>query len=301
MTQPTVQKVDWPVVCFFLLAYVLAWGVQWLIIAIAGRSGLDTSVLQNAAENLNFEPLRDKLTVSPWLVYGLTRIQDFAFSIAGLVMIAYVSGMVGLSELWSRLIRWRFDWRVYLIALLPLGLYGLAVLITAATNDNILSVVNFSPSAIRAILFGAESGLLVYLLTRGPLGEELGLRGFALPRLQQRHSPFKSASIIGALWAVWHLPVLWGRDPVSIIVFLLVAFCLSYIFTWLFNASRGSLIPVLLFHTTQNVEEIWEVVFPNITSVEWELSSTLLMLLIGIGFGVMLWKQSRHQGSAITT
>jgi membrane protease YdiL (CAAX protease family) len=289
------RKIDWPLVCFFFLAYALAWGVQLLIVAIAGRSGLAVDVLQVSAENLNFAPIENELTVSPWLVYGLTRIQDFSFSIAGLVMIAYVGGTGGLRELCSRLVRWRFDWRVYLVALLPLGLYGFAVLITAMTNDNILSGVDLSPRAIKAIFFGAESGLLVYLLTRGPLGEELGLRGFALPRLQTRHSPFKSASIIGFFWALWHLPVLGGRNPVEIVFFLVVAFCLSYIFTWLFNASRGSLIPVLLFHTTQNAEEIWEVVFPNLTSVDWELSSSLLLLIIGLGFGVLLWRQPKHE------
>ena len=185
-----------------------------------------------------------------------------------------------------------------MIALLPLGLYGLSVLATAAVNENIFSVIDLSLRAIKSIFFGAQSGLLVYLFTRGPLGEELGLRGFALPRLQQRYSPFKSASIIGFLWAYWHLPVLLGRDPVSIVVFLLAAFCLSYIFTWLFNASKGSLIPVLLFHTTQNAEEVWEVVFPNITSVDWELTSTLALLLIGIGFGIVLWRQ-RNQTRAV--
>ena len=96
MSQPTARSIDWPIVCFFLIAYGLAWGVQLLIVGIAGSSGLAMDVLQVSAENLNFEPLRDKLTVSPWLVYGLTRIQDFAFSISGLVMIAYVGGTDGL-------------------------------------------------------------------------------------------------------------------------------------------------------------------------------------------------------------
>lgn len=295
MALTTARKIDWPIVYFFLLAYVIAWGVHFLILNIARQSGIDADVLLVAAENLKFESLENKLTVSPWLVYGLTRIQDFSFSIAGLLMIMHVSGVDGLRELGSRLVLWRFDLRVYLVALLPLGLYGFAVLITAMANDNILSGVDLSPQAIKAIFLGAESGLLVYLLTRGPLGEELGLRGFALPRLQMRHSPFKSASIIGCFWALWHLPVLWGRNPVAIVFFLVVAFCLSYIFTWLFNASRGSLIPVLLFHTTQNAEEIWEVVFPNLTSVDWELSSSLLLLIIGFGFGVLLWRQPKQE------
>lgn len=293
MSQSTKRSIDWPVVNFFLLAYALAWGVHYLIIGIARQSGIESDALLVAAENLQFDSIASDLAVSPWLVYGLTRIQDFAFSIAGLVMIAYVDGTVGLRELWSRLIRWRFGVPVYLIALLPLALFALSVVITVATNDGMLDTVDLSPQAIKAVLFGAESGLIVYLFTRGPMGEELGLRGFALPRLQQRHSPFVAASIIGFFWALWHLPVLWGRDSVSITVFLLVAFTFSYIFTWMFNASGGSLIPGLLFHATQNAEEIWEVVFPNIVSVDWELTSTLSLLVIGIGFGVVLWRSRK--------
>ena len=50
------------------------------------------------------------------------------------------------------------------------------------------------------ITFGLETGFFICFFTRGVLGEEPGLRGFALPRLQQRHSPFVASAIIGVLW-----------------------------------------------------------------------------------------------------
>jgi membrane protease YdiL (CAAX protease family) len=121
------------------------------------------------------------------------------------------------------------------------------------------------------------------------MGEELGLRGFALPRLQQRMSPFRASVVIGVLWAAWHLPVLLDRDIVSIGVFLLLAFVLSFIFTWIFNGSGGSLLPVLVFHAAQNTEEIFEVMFPALVGSDWELISSLGLLLLGIGVGVRLW------------
>ena len=279
--------------CFFLLSYGIAWGGYFLVSEIAKQSGVTTDSLLVAAENLQFDELPHNLSVSPWIVYGITRIVDFSFSIAGVAMIAWFDGVAGLRVLLSRLTRWRFPPRVYLVAFLPLALFVASVLVTAATNNEIFDKIDLSPRAIQLILFGAHSGLLVYLFTRGPFGEELGLRGFALPRLQERFSPFGAASIIGVFWALWHLPVLLGRSPVSITVFLLVAFSLSYIFTWLFNSSGGSLIPCLLFHTTQNAEEIWEVVFPNIKAVDWELTSTLSLLLIGFGFAFVLWRQGR--------
>jgi membrane protease YdiL (CAAX protease family) len=44
-------------------------------------------------------------------------------------------------------------------------------------------------------------------LLGGPLGEESGWRGFALPRLQRRFDPVTSSLLLGFLWANWHLPL----------------------------------------------------------------------------------------------
>ena len=104
------------------------------------------------------------------------------------------------------------------------------------------------------LLFSLEAGFLVSLFLRGAMGEELGLRGFALPRLQAHYGPMRASLIIGVLWGLWHLPVLLGRDPVSVVAFLLLSIGLSFVFTWLYNGSGGSLIPGLLFHATQNWE-----------------------------------------------
>jgi hypothetical protein len=96
--------------------------------------------------------------------------------------------------------------------------------------------------------------------------------------------------IIGLLWGAWHLPVLLQRDVVSIVAFLLLAFGLSFIFTFLFNRSEGSLIPVLLFHATQNSEEFFETFFPALLGSDWELISTLSLLVIGLVFGIIVWR-----------
>jgi len=48
--------------------------------------------------------------------------------------------------------------------------------------------------------------LLFYLLITGPLCEELGWRGFVLPRLPKRFNPFTASLILGVIWGVWHLP-----------------------------------------------------------------------------------------------
>ena len=102
-------------------------------------------------------------------------------------MIALLHGRAGLRELGSRLVRWQVGWRWYGVALLPAGLYLLATVLSGALNTFTLNGQTLSK-----ILFSPEAGLLVAFFLRGAMGEELELRGFALPCLQARGSPFRT-------------------------------------------------------------------------------------------------------------
>jgi membrane protease YdiL (CAAX protease family) len=278
-------KPDRPLILFFIIAYLIGWGFIPLLSTIAQRSGIaDWQTLSQMAEALDFKGV--DLPAAGWVIYIITRIQDFSFSIAGVIMIGVVAGKEGLKDLGKRLIRWQVNWRWYIFAFLPFGLYLLATLFSGN-----LGSFQFSGKTLSTILISAEAGFLVYLFLRGPMGEELGLRGFALPRLQTTRSPFSASLIIGVLWAAWHIPVLIGRDVISTIAFILLAFLLSFTFTYLFNMSNGSLIPVLLFHAAQNSEEIFEVLFPSLVGTDWELISSLALLLIGLIVAIVMWRQ----------
>ena len=279
----------WPIVSFFVLAYAIAWGAFAILGVIARQSGVEsTQTFMALAESYQFEGVN--LSVAPWLVYLLTRLADFAFSIAGVVMIAVTAGQAGLRELWQRLTRWQIGWRWYALGLLPLGLYLVA---TAVANGFSSAEINLS--TIGTALFSLQAGFFVSLFLRGALGEELGLRGFALPYLQARMSPFRASLIIGVLWGAWHLPVLIGRDLLSVVAFSLLSIGLAMLFTWLFNGSGGSLIPVLLFHASQNWEEGFETLFPSLVGTEWELVSTLSLLVIGLVAAVVVWRNGRNK------
>ena len=283
----TERRIDWPLISFFVLAYAIAWGTFGIVGLIARQAGLDSAqTLLAMGEAYQFEGL--SLTVPYWLVYLLTRLADFAFSIAGVIMIAVTAGRVGLRELWGRLTRFRIGWVWYVVGLLPVLLYILATALAGG-----FSSADFSLNAISTALFSLQAGFFVSLFLRGAMGEELGLRGFALPRLQENNSPFRSSLIIGMLWGAWHLPVLIGRDVLSIVAFSLLSFGLSFLFTLMFNGSGGSLIPVLLFHATQNWEEGFETVFPGLVGTDWELVSTLILLLVGVVAGVLVWRNIR--------
>ena len=89
------------------------------------------------------------------------------------------------------------------------------------------------------------------------LGEELGWRGFVLPRMQARHSALKASLLIGILWGPWHLPLwLTGTEshPISLYPAFVVAVIASSVFyTWLYNNTGGSLLIVVLYHAASNL------------------------------------------------
>src|SRR5437868_14649027 len=93
----------------------------------------------------------------------------------------------------------------------------------------------------------------VFILLFVGLGEEPGWRGFALPRLQARHTPFSASLILAPIWALWHLPLMGNEFPLAIIpAFLISLLGGTLIQTWLFNRSKGSVFGQMLFHATVN-------------------------------------------------
>jgi len=87
------------------------------------------------------------------------------------------------------------------------------------------------------------------------LGEELGWRGFALPRLQSHFKPVAAATILALVHLFWHLPTYWlgqGIHNVPTIFVLGFVFPWTFIFNWLYNKSSGSLIFAVSFHAISN-------------------------------------------------
>jgi len=123
-------------------------------------------------------------------------------------------------------------------------------------------------AAFSAALFMTKSGFdrwqwaaLVQILTLfgrnllgGPLGEEAGWRGYALPRLQRRFNPMISSLILGFLWANWHLPLFFAHlYNVSWLQFVALTMAASFLLTYAFNKSGGSTICTVIVHGVYNV------------------------------------------------
>lgn len=156
----------------------------------------------------------------------------------------------GLKQLLIRLTNWKFNPIYYIIAICYMSaMFYVAFLICSFSGDNLK--INFYKNPI-IILFYA----ILQLVLGGPLGEEIGWRGFLLPRLQRKLSPFQASLVIGIVWACWHLPLFFiastAQYGTSFKVFLIATIGYAIAITWVFNRTNGSLIFPLLFHTAIN-------------------------------------------------
>jgi len=228
---------NYALVIFFVLAYLFTWS-NWLPQALNSRG------------------------VTSIQVPGfLTLLAGYGPALAAIIVAILAYGWQGLRELFGRLFRWRVGIQWYLIALF------LPVLITllAIALNNLTGGVTPDFSAAGFPFGPAETPLwqkilillLVFTLGFDGLGEELGWRGFALPKLLERYSPLISSLILGALWAVWHFPYALSEgsflSDVPLHWFFINLLAVSIIYTWIFINTNGSLLLALLFHAAGNV------------------------------------------------
>jgi membrane protease YdiL (CAAX protease family) len=171
-----------PVVTFSALTFAISWGGMLLV--LAGRTGLLATTEQAA---------RLRPAVALVTVAGPT--------VASLLLTGLVGGRGGYRQLLSRLLSWRVGARWYAVALLTGSLLPAATL-------SALSLISpvFLPRIVTA---DDKASLLLVSLAAGlagPVFEELGWTGFAIPRLRRGYGVLATGLIVGVLWGVWHVP-----------------------------------------------------------------------------------------------
>lgn len=201
----------------------------------------------------------------PFVVYIFL---GWGFVFASLLMTGLAVGKEGVIALLKRFLIWRVGWRWYLAAFLlyPVIMIS-AVLLNAALTQ---TPIDFNEVFARKI-FGPSANLLVFivpflLFDAISNGEEIGWRGYVLPRLQAKHSALVSSLIVGVIWGFWHLPKFLapGNDS-SFALFMLKELADAILYTWLFNNTKGSLLLVTLFHASGNTAGVFLPVANTVT------------------------------------
>ncbi|MEP7170895.1 MAG: type II CAAX endopeptidase family protein, partial [Bacteroidota bacterium] len=99
----------------------------------------------------------------------------------------------------------------------------------------------------------------IYNLVFFGFGEEIGWRGFALPRLQNKMNALTASMLLTLLWALWHLPLFFYRpgyttmDWTGITGWVFSLLTGSILLTWLYNSSRASILICAVFHSTIDI------------------------------------------------
>jgi uncharacterized protein len=146
----------------------------------------------------------------------------------------------------------------FAIALLsPFILIMLASLISYIINKTPISfsglfTPNDFPQFSRFVFF-------IYNLIFFGFGEELGWRGFALPRLQKKMIALLASFVLTLFWALWHLPMFFYKEgfttmgSAAIFGWFFSLFTGSVLLTWLYNSSKASILVCAVFHTTIDI------------------------------------------------
>ena len=201
---------------------------------------------------LIFFPLAFILSWYPWVISLVRNAGDggpnpLGVFLAAIIVTAVTQGRSGLKDLFSRIVRWRigFHWYAFVL-ILPAVLCVLAALLVTQFAG---AVADFTK--LPAWQDGIERFIFILLFIG--LGEEPGWRGYALERLQEKYSTVKSSLFLGAVWTLWHLPLMRNEFAPSIIpAFVVSVFAATFVLTWLYNSTGRSILIAMLFHASVN-------------------------------------------------
>jgi membrane protease YdiL (CAAX protease family) len=229
-------------VFFFLLSFVFTWGYFVLFWALQLPAAL---MLLGAAGP----------PVSAFLILALT------------------SGKPGVLALLRSYVHWRVGVQWYLVTLV--GIQALMFLSFVVVPGNLADFV--APDWSFVPLWLSSFVVVLFIPPGGPLLEEGGFRGFALPRMQRLYGPLVGTLILGALWGLWHLCFFFGpvaqtgpdatfvSVSITFVLFTIGLTGLSVIMTWVLNNTGGSVLMAILAHAAFDLVLPFAVLFPSTT------------------------------------
>ena len=190
---------------------------------------------------------------------------------AAFLVSAMETGPAGPVDLLRRMGLWRGRLVWVAVALLaPYVLLAVAVVMASLLGGESVSLAGLGRS--REFPRFSALGFLIYNIVSFGFGEEVGWRGFALPRLQTRHSALVASLLLTVGWALWHVPLFFYRpgyvsmDAAGIAGWFFSLLTGAVLLTWLYNESRGSILVVALFHATVDVAFTSDISLPSVVN-----------------------------------
>jgi membrane protease YdiL (CAAX protease family) len=211
-------------------------------------------------------------------------------ALSAIIVSAITDGKAGVKALLGRLGIWRIGLRWYIVALGLPAVIGLIAMWLAILLGS--PVIERSSSAIFFL------SPMLFILA---IGEEVGWRGFALPRLLENHSAFSASLILGAAWAIFHWPLflpgqMLAVEGTSILTHSPTVIVLAILYTWIYQHTKGSVLMAVLFHGAFNT---FNPIF--LGSVDQSVGAWLSLALWGVTALIVVIATGPNLGGKLTT
>jgi membrane protease YdiL (CAAX protease family) len=214
-------------------------------------------------------------------------------ALATIIMIGVTEGKAGLLHLRDRLKQRRAGWQWYLFILL--GIPALLLLGIIIQPGTLASFQGLTPTLL--VTYPAYFFIVFFGVA---LPEEIGWRGFALPRMQPRYGPLQGTLLLGVLWSFWHflffLTPAHGGGPstsfaallTNLLIFTVMVVALAIIFTWIFNHTGGSVFVANLVHTSIDTPQLALIpLFPTVGETSLNLANIIGFVVPALLIGIL--------------
>jgi membrane protease YdiL (CAAX protease family) len=217
-------------------------------------------------------------------------------AIAALMITGMTTGRAGIRALLSRYAIWRVGLGWYGVALVLPGL----LLLGAISVSTLLGLFGRAVPPLPSIVTTFLVALVLQCLFSQ---EEVGWRGFALPRMQARWSALQSSAVLGVIWGLWHIPLFLTlgtpNAQLPFLGFMLNVMSQAILLTWMFNSTRGSLLLCQLFHQSGNAWAAALIPVPDVAALwmYWVLNSLVAIGVIVVYGSARLSRQPVEQAA----
>jgi membrane protease YdiL (CAAX protease family) len=216
----------YPLTSYFVIVFLWTWGV---------------------AAPLVLAPEWVERTIGPVAFSNpLFYLAVYGASLTGILMSWVTGGREGLRQLFARLVHWRFSPVYYLLLLVGVPILAAAVAALRGAAVSPMEGLRQLPMVLPVAL----------LIDPGPVGEEFGWRGFAMPRLAERLGMIPATVLLGAIWGIWHYPAFLvptlPQAQLDLGIFVAGTIVVSLLQAWFMFRTGGSLLICILLHLVVN-------------------------------------------------
>jgi len=309
-----------PVLVFWILAILLATALIPIAIIIFTKYPNFGEDIYIANDNRDYNtnilyslPLALKVSGGAWFAFILLAWPATA-SISGIITSFILKQKAGVKELFKK---FRF-WAPELSAKKGIKIWFQAILLAVGINLLYSILMNYvsdvEPQEFFKIntVYSVREIIFIFITSiffdGGGLMEEIGWRGFALPRLQMKFTPLKSSIILGVIWSLWHIPVKFNllfSSPSYFLsfyfIFTLVCILYCIVITYFYNRLGGSILIGVAFHGLMNDSTGLKRIF-NADSLEindFVASALFAVIFMAVVF-VILYKEGPMLGKRET-